>query len=460
VERPIASLRVAVPLVLWWAVLIFGIGFVPALRSRAIRNDFAVYYLSALELRRGIDPYATDFAHLAPQTGLEIREVPRSTEPPTFLLLFEPLTHFEPSTAFWIWETINFVALAGALALMLGPVSGLPGPLAWSLAPFAFVYPPVLSHFWYGQSKLPLLLMLVVITRLMRRGFDGTAGLILAFAGLMRVYPFAIGGYLVLERRWRALIWMAVGTAVGALAAIAVVGPSTCLSFVRGLSFYVTNGQWITNAQGVSKSGDNAPLAFAMRFLHESGLTRSGVSGLAEHALLAAIDMVLLSLTVRATLLYPVDDHCDLRLFSLWVVTAIVLPPVSWDYDMTLVLLPFACIAVAASQGTASRRAIVMAITSYALIVVWRFSGIGDAQDVRGLAENTLKETASLALLAAYCAAYWLVSDSAMRQPIGLVEVPGGVWQRIFGVGDRMRPVRVGDVSSTSEGGRLVLELG
>jgi glycosyl transferase family 87 len=409
-------LRIAAPIALWLALFIFAIEFVPGLRSRAIRNDFAVYYVSALELRRGIDPYVTDFAHLARQTGLEIREVPKSTEPPTFLLLFEPLTHFPPRTAFWIWQTINFVALAGALALMAGPASSLSGPMAWSLAAFAFIYPPVLSHFWYGQSKLPLLLMLVAMTRLMRRRFDGTAGLILAFAGLVRIYPFAIGGYLVLERRWRALAWMGIGVAVGALATIAIVGHSNCLSFIRGLSFYVTNGQWITNAQGVSKSGDNAPLAFAMRLLRESGFARSGVSGLGEHALLAAIDIVVLGLTVRATLLHPVDHYCDLRLFSLWVVTAIVLPPVSWDYDMTLVLLPFSSIAVAASSGRASRRAIAMAITSYALIGVWRFSEIGDAQDVTGLADNTLKETASLALLAAYFAAYWLVTDGATQQ--------------------------------------------
>lgn len=424
-KRPIAVLRMAVPFVLWWALFLFATAFVPNLRARAIRNDFAVYYVSALELRRGIDPYATDFAHLARQTGLEIKDVLRSTEPPTFLLLFEPLTHFPPRTAFWIWQTINFAALAGALILMLGPASGLSSPLAWSLAAFAFIYPPILSHFWFGQSKLPLLLMLVVMTKLMRRRFDRTAGLILAFAGLVRIYPFAIGGYFLLERRWRPLAWMGVGAAVGAIATIAIVGPANCLSFVRGLS-YLTTEQWS------SKSGDNAPLAFAIRFLQESGLARNGVSGLAQHVLLATIDIVLLSLTVRATLLRPVDHDGDLRLFSLWVVTAIMLPPVSWDYDMTLVLLPFACMAVAASSGTASWRSIAMAISSYALIGAWRFSEIGNAQNVTGLAENTLNETASLALLAAYFAAYWLVTDNAEPTPIRFHNLAAAAWRRIF----------------------------
>jgi hypothetical protein len=180
-------------------------------------------------------------------------------------------------------------------------------------------------------------------------------------------------------------------------------------------------------------------LAFAMRLLHESGLARSGISGSAEHALLAVIDIALLALTARATLLHPVDNNCDSRLFSLWVVTAIMLPPVSWDYDMTLLLLPFACIASTASRAKASRRTIAMAIASYVLIAVWRFSGIGDAQQVTGLAANALKETASLSLLAAYFAAYWLATDGAEQKQLRLYDLPSAGWRRVFSLQHRMR---------------------
>ena len=450
--RSIRAVQWGVPILLWCALLLIAISFIPHLRSRAIRNDFAVYYVAALELRSGVDPYATDFAQSALDRGFKIRQVSRSTEPPSFLLLFEPLTRFSPVTAFWIWQTINLASLATALILLLGPTLGLSGPLVWTLAGLAFAYPAVLSHVWYGQSKLPLLLMMVVIARLMRRGSDGAAGLILAFAGLVRIYPFVVAGYFLLERRWRALIFMGVGTAFGGLVTLALVGPSNCLSFVHGLSFYVSNGQWITNSLGVSKSGDNAPLAFAMRLLHEFGLAPNGVSGTAEHALLVAIDLVLLGLTVQATLLHPVDDQCDLPIFSLWVVTAIVMPPVSWDYDMTLLLLPFACLAAAASQGTATPRAIGMAAASYVLIGIWRFSGIGDAQEVTGASAILLKETASLSLLAAYLAAYWFAADGGTQKLTGLLDVPRVAWQRSFEPRERMLSASVARVSSISKG--------
>jgi len=428
--RTTSILRLCLPLFSWSAVVLFAVVFFPSLRARATKNDFAVYYVAALELREGVNPYTTDFAQAARRNGLEIREVRRSTEPPPFLRLFQSLTRFPPSTAFLIWQTVNVVSLAVALILLLGPGSGLSGPAAWTLAAIAVAYPAVLSHFWYGQSKLPLLLILVVMTRLLRRRFDGTAGLLLAFAGLVRIYPFVIAGYLVLERRWRALAFMMVGAAAGGLATLVLVGPALCLSFVRGLS-YLTAETWS------SKSGDNAPLAFALRVIHESGLARGSMPGSAQHVLLAVIDVALLALTVRATLLHPADTGCDLRLFSLWVATAITLPPVSWDYDMTLLILPFAGIASAAARGDASRRTIAMAITSYILICVWRFSGIGDAENVSGLAANLLKESASLSLIAAYLAVYWFVVDGAGQVSISLYQLPLAGWRRMVSIAQK-----------------------
>jgi hypothetical protein len=419
------ALRVGMPIILWCAILLFASSFVPSLRSRAIRNDFAIYYVSALELRDRIDPYSTDFAPTAHRAGLEIKDIRKCTEPPLFLALFAPLTRFAPLTAYTIWQAINFVSLGGALILLLKGESGISGPFAWTFAALAFTYPPVLSHFWYGQSKLPILLMLAIVAHLLARGFDAAAGLILAFAGLLRIYPFVLAGYLVLERRWRAFAYMALGAAIGVIGAVALVGPGNCLSFIRGLSYYLSVNQLIT------KSGDNAPLAFATRLGHLPQPAHALIALLGEHWLLTAINLVLLILTTRATLLRHAGDDQELRIFSLWVMTAIILPPVSWDYDMTLILIPFLGIAMAASDGRASYRAIGMAVASYLLIALWRFSGIGDTAKVSGIVANTVKESASLSLMAAYCATYWFATDSA-EESIPLWQVPVAAWSRIF----------------------------
>ena len=424
-SRLATILRTSVPIILWAVLLLFASGFIPSLHSRAIKNDFAIYYVSALELRDGIDPYSTDFAPTAHQAGLEIKDIRKCTEPPLFLALFAPLTRFAPLTAYSIWQAINFISLVSALLLMLKGHSENSGSYGWTFAALAFTYPPVLSHFWYGQSKLPILLMLAIGARLLARGCDAAAGLILAFAGLLRIYPFVLAGYLVLERRWRAFAYMALGAATGSIAAVALVGTGNCLSFIRGLSYYLAMNQLI------AKSGDNAPLAFAMRLSLGLEPVHALISLLGERGLLTAINLVLLTLTTRATLLRRAGDDHELRIFSLWVMTAIILPPVSWDYDMTLILIPFAGIAMAARGGRASYRAIGMAVASYALIAIWRFSGIGDTAKVSGIVANTVKESASLSLIAAYSAAYWFAIDGA-EESLPLWQVPSVAWSRIF----------------------------
>ena len=169
-----------------------------------------------------------------------------------------------------------------------------------------------------------------------------------------------------------------------------------------------------------------------IRSFQTFGLT-STLSGSTQHLMLMGINLLLLSLTVRATLSHRIgEDQAALPILSLWITTAIVLPPVSWDYDMTLLLIPFGCIALAASRGEASRRAVTMAIVSYLLIAIWRFSGIRDSEQATSFAGHALRETASLSLLAAYCASYWFVIDTATKS-IPLLQVPMVALTRVFG---------------------------
>ncbi len=67
------------------ALLIFG-----QVRGRVAHWDFSHYYLSALAMRAGVNPYTTDLRPLGRALGIEAIE--HATYPPAFLLCFEPLT--------------------------------------------------------------------------------------------------------------------------------------------------------------------------------------------------------------------------------------------------------------------------------------------------------------------------------------------------------------------------------
>jgi hypothetical protein len=126
------------------------------------------------------------------QTG----EINRASYPPTFLLCFEPLTLLSPVTAYWVWFGFNFLAIAAALMLLLGDENRLDMRTAGSLCALAMLYTPVRENFRYAQSQILILLLLVLSMRRLQRGGDASAGLILSWAILLRIYPAVMLVYL------------------------------------------------------------------------------------------------------------------------------------------------------------------------------------------------------------------------------------------------------------------------
>ena len=70
-----------------------------SLPSKANQGDFAVYYVSSLTMREGGDPYKAGLRAAGERLGLRTQPVDRSTDPPAFILCFEPLTRLRPRPA-------------------------------------------------------------------------------------------------------------------------------------------------------------------------------------------------------------------------------------------------------------------------------------------------------------------------------------------------------------------------
>ena len=234
----------AIALLLWVLVLASIAAFATMLKKfdRATREDFSVYYLEGQELRHGVDPYTTNFMSAARAQGLTTHDIGHGSDPPTFVaFLIEPLTLLPIRTAYWIWQAANLLCLAAALALLIGPQVGFSSPFAAAFALLTIFYPPVPSHFLFGQSKLPVLLLLVLTMRLLERKRERLAGLALAMAVLLRFFPLVMTGYLILQRRWRALAYAILGIVVGAILTIAASGLSNCASFFVSASGLVND---------------------------------------------------------------------------------------------------------------------------------------------------------------------------------------------------------------------------
>jgi hypothetical protein len=238
------ALRIGLPTLLWTIIAIAAPVFVSKIQhdNRATQEDFAVYYFLGQELRHGINPYTTKITMQSRLDGLNIHGITHGTDPPTFLaFLIEPLSGLPLHTAYLIWQAVNLACLCVAIYLLIGPGSGLTLSMGLTLGALAVLYPPVGSHICFGQSKFPALLLLVLMMRSLRRGHEASAGVTLAIASLVRIFPLALVGYLLLQQRWRAILYTAVGILIGGAATVALVGLDNCVSFVTAAGLLVSD---------------------------------------------------------------------------------------------------------------------------------------------------------------------------------------------------------------------------
>ena len=414
-SRTQTIMRRAIALLLWVMVLASIAAFAMMLKKfdRAAHVDFAVYYLEGQEFRQGVDPYSTNFMRAARAQRLITRDIGHGSDPPTFVaFLIEPLTLLPVRTAYWIWQAANLLCFAAAWALLIGPQVGLGSPFAAVFALLAIFYPPIPAHFLFGQSKLPVLLLLVLTMRSLERKRERLAGLALAMAMLLRFFPLVMTGYLILQRRWRVLAHALLGIVIGAILTVAVAGLGNCASF-----FVSAFGLVNDSVAGINR--DISLYFFVSRNLAAASQRLSIHLESVRPAFVYTIDLAIVIATTRVTLAFPPNDDPGSRLFALWVATSIFLLPVAWDYDLTLMLIPFALIAVAAPRGQVSRRTIVMAIVSYTSLLWWEFVA------------HSGNEGGFYSMLAAYLTAYWFATDHPEHNAGSICLLPLQLWRRI-----------------------------
>jgi hypothetical protein len=406
-----AITRMPVLLILCGLAIYQAIFQVVNLPPLAHRLDFVCYYDSALALRQGLDPYTTNLTAIGDRFGFETGPLIHGVDTPFLLLGLEPLTLFPPVTAFRIWTGFNLLMLALTIYLLLVRRPGLDSSTAWLLGALILAFYPVPWNFFWAQTQILILTMTVLAMRAMEDEREGTAGLFVALAGLLRAYPLLLLGYFVLRRKWKALKFAIAGILVGALIPVVILGFPRCLSWVHGAA-------WVSNHDRMIYPLVISVAPFVSRmFWAIFGSTTGLATDWLRRAAIAAVDAVILGMTVRATLIGAGRRDDDFRIYSLWIVTMVLLSPVAWHHYMVLLLIPFVQIAVAAGQDRASRRALWMAVGSYLLACV--SVPITYPMLARPTAfqlafpslSAPLLETGFFTLLMGYIAAYWFAVD-------------------------------------------------
>lgn len=373
------------------------------------QRDFTSYYVWGVALSRHINPYTANLDPLARELGLFIRQGAGANYPPTFIMLWEPLVWFGPLTAYWLWIALSLAFLAGALMLLFGRRSGLPLTIALELAALAILYEPLKIHFYFAQTQILILFLIVVAMAQLERGRDGSAGMILALATLLKAYPLALGAYLVLTRKWRGAAFMTLGLLVGFTITLAIVG-SAGIGFFRlstlDMSLQLAGtGRHLLPTVSVSGTLERIFLYCHLIPVHD----------LARRVLTIAAYVLILALTVLATLRSASDQRRSEQAFGLWVTAMVLLTPGAWIHYMVLLLAPLALLAEAALKGEASRAAVLCGVASYLLTqICWVILGSG--LQLPAWLENTLVESAFVSVVLLFTASCLLCFQRVVRR--------------------------------------------
>jgi len=302
-----------------------------AQRVRAVQHryddiDFIFFYGWWTDYSTGGDPWIVQTTKTELRPGLERQRYCNYT--PFFVEVFFPLARLDQKTAFWLWEAAQILCLVAAV-LMLARANAPP----LGTAPTVIVLSLVVLSRQFANAMVaaqvtPMLLALLAASWFSaRREHPAAAGLCLALAALLKLYPAGAAGYFLFGRRWRALAWT-VGCFV---AGVLLTNPARWIELVTQempVSYHIVGHAELTVMAFVRKA-----------VAHQAGTTIIAAPFFAVVAITALIDLALVAIATAATIKGHVRDDLDGLLFGLWVALALLMSPLAWIPE-TLLLLP------------------------------------------------------------------------------------------------------------------------
>jgi hypothetical protein len=198
-KNPLAAIGIGILAVFLVAKVAFR------LPDRALKDDFAHYYIAGQIYLAGENPYARNLAPLYRQYGF-IYDGETGTvvtpNPPTFFFLFAPFALLKPGPAFIAWLAFEIICLAFSLWLTRRLLQKDLSTRGW-----LFLCAAIVGSQWiYGQfyhSQVGFLLVALVLAALAlhhQEKYLPASGLVV-LAGLIKLFPFILLPWFVLREK-------------------------------------------------------------------------------------------------------------------------------------------------------------------------------------------------------------------------------------------------------------------
>lgn len=207
-------------------------GLVPAWGH--LNSDFPNYYLVA-RLHRAGYPMGRIYEWLWFQRqkdhlGIDQGIVTFIALTPPSALIIEPFSSLSPLAAKRCWLVANLIFLL-FIVLLLRRITSLGWERIALLMFLAFI--PLRSNFLLGQMHILVLLLITFSAWLYFRKSQYLAGISLALAAALKIYPGLFLIFFIFKRQWRAAIGLTVGLLSAAVVSLYVLGRDACEVFAR-----------------------------------------------------------------------------------------------------------------------------------------------------------------------------------------------------------------------------------
>jgi Glycosyltransferase family 87 len=323
-----------------WAWVYFGPMWVSALRPGPDRlNDFYQDWGSARNHMTGLPVYTSHSVSIQRHLGLASNPIPSieyNAHPPTSVLLILPLARFDYPDAVLAWNVISLTAFGVSLWFVASELA-----LPWTMLPPAFALlalcHPVYGNVYQGQLTLILVLLVTALWMFERSERPAFAGIILGAAIAIKLFPAYLAMYYLARRRFQVVFTAAVSLLVLTLATALVLGVDTYRDYVevvlpgqakfRSFSYnFSIAGFWHKLFDPVAETGPVVPLWFCPALARWGTLFSD------------------LAITVIAAMLaYRAQTRAQREIaFALTVIGMLLVSPVTWDFSLPLLLIPFA----------------------------------------------------------------------------------------------------------------------
>jgi hypothetical protein len=305
--------------------------------------DLRAFFAGAERLRLGLPLY---------EQNISLFEQPiQYIYPPPIAMLFVIFPTYE--VAWWVWGIISFVCWGASLGLILRelwPSIRERIPPSWQPVLFAALinFTPVLSHFFWGQVQLQILLLLTLSWIALQRQHEWLAGIGLGLTISIKIFPILLFAPLLLCRKWKPVLGASLTTIIVLVVCYSIVGwEQAWILFTELLPRH-------QNAMTLSTSHTT----FAAILTNITNNTNFAQLG----------SLIIRSLIMLLVCYVAWRSNNTLLSFALGMSTLSLASPMVWEHYFVLAYLPWL---VALSQ--ASRRQMMLLALSFFLMAAANF---------------------------------------------------------------------------------------